>query len=336
VVQDVADPNHAVRQPEDTHITSIRFVPGSGGRDVYAAGLLHCRTLACPPVLFRSHDGGATWRRLQAAGFEGTQLVLPPSPQDHRIFAMSPAGLQVSDDGGASFRPAAMFGGSVALGTVAISPAFNDGDPSILIGSQTLMRYSDEQGVIEPAPYPLTAPLEPAYAPTYPTDTRIVIGGISVDPARGERVSTVFVCTGTPCSGIRLGTVSEPPKIRLAPDFETSGVIYAFTARRLFVSRDGGESFREASAPVTRGVVADVAMSPDTTFLALRARGVHRVGGGLYVSRADAPAWHRVASPLFRFGTTAAVVSETRILVSLAMGGVACSTDGGRTWSRRC
>src|SRR5439155_14791995 len=102
---------------EDAHLTSFAFAPGTGGRTVYAAGVASCRAATCPPVLFRSTDGGASWSRILANGFDGTQLLVPPSPSDRRLFAMSRTGLQVSRNGGRSWQPALVFGESVAIGS---------------------------------------------------------------------------------------------------------------------------------------------------------------------------------------------------------------------------
>ena len=73
-------------------------------------------------MLFRSLDGGATWKRLPARGFLGGSLLAPPSPSDTRIFAMGSAGLQVSLDGGLTFIAAAP-NSVVIAGSAAISPA---------------------------------------------------------------------------------------------------------------------------------------------------------------------------------------------------------------------
>lgn len=155
VVNDALTPNHDVKDPEDARITSIVFSPGyRHDGTVFAVGVTRCNGSFCPNVLFRSVDGGKRWVRLPSTGFYGVSLLLPPQfgVGDNRIFAMGPGGLQVSEDGGKSFVPAAVAGANQTIGSAAISPAFNVGDPSILIGAQTLMRYRDDLRTVEAVP----------------------------------------------------------------------------------------------------------------------------------------------------------------------------------------
>lgn len=336
-VEDLTDPNKRVKNPEDARITSVAFEPSSGGRVVYAAGIAHCRLPTCPPVLFGSTNSGEDWSRLPARDFAGTSLLLPKG-KDPRVFAMGPAGLQVGEDGGRSFGPTAAAGASFAIGSVAISPAFNDGDPRILIGAQNLMRYHDDRKVIEPEPVSaLPGPLEPTFAPAYPADPRLLIGGLRMNGLDGRAVATVFVCSDSICSDTALPKEDQIPKIRLPDDFSRSDRAYAFTQNGLFVSTVGGAEFAELKTPWRTGLLMDVGLSgSDMRLLA----AVQDVGNGrddgLYVSRDGGDSWQRVRSPLFENGVSAVAFSDDRVMVALGRMGVACSTDSGITWSARC
>lgn len=336
-VKDLTDPNRGVKDPEDARVTSVAFEPSSGGRVAYVAGVAHCRLPTCPPVLFRSTNGGEDWTRLPARQLAGTSLLLPAG-NDRRIFAMGPAGLQVSEDGGRSFHLAAAAGASFAIGSVAISPAFHEGDPRILIGAQNLMRYHDGRKVIEPEPVSaLPGPLEPMFAPAYPADPRLLIGGLRLDGLNGRAIATVFVCSDSICSETAIPGDDQIPKIRLPENFLRSGRAYAFTQNGIFVSSDGGSRFAELTTPWRTGLLMDVALfGPGRELLAAVQQVSSGRDDGLYLSRDGGDSWHRIRDPLFENGASAVAFSEDRLLIARGRRGVACSSDRGFTWSARC
>lgn len=330
-LKDITDDD--VKQPEDAHITSIAFSP-SYAQDgtLFAAGRGDCPSALCPAVLFASHDGGATWTRLTAESFDSDTVLLPPTfgPSSSRLFAMGRVGLQVSDDGGRTFTPAAPTGAGFVVGAAAISPGFGNGDDSILIGAQTLMRYDDDTRSVSPvASTSGTGPLFPAFAPDYPSDNRIVVGGLGTDADSKRLTSVVHVCTGPVCTTTHVGDDSLPPTIRVAPDFESTNRLIAFTPNRVFASTDGGASFTGLAGVGKDTFVRDVAIGPDGR-LFLAAEGA---AGGLYVS-SNGGSWSRIAS-LDEDTTNIAMTGDT-IVVALGRTGLACSTDGGATWSPRC
>jgi hypothetical protein len=306
---------------------------------MFASGIVHCRLQPCPPVLFRSTDGGGTWRRLKADTLTGTSILLPPAFNrgDARIFAMGSGGLEVSRDGGKSFQAAAVGGAPYAVGSVAISPGFNSGDPTILIGSQNMMRYDDSRRVVSPAPYTsLPGPLEPAYAPAYPSDHRLIVGAVRVDPLSGGVISVVFRCrTETECSDSFLGPYGATPKVRLSPDFATSNTLAAFIDSHLYVSRDGAVSFAEITTPWESGI-RDVAIDRAGKRIIAAVYRYEGENNGLYMSTDGGFSWEKIASPLLRHGVETIASSSNRIVVGLTKSGIACSTDGGLTWARRC
>jgi RNA polymerase sigma-70 factor (ECF subfamily) len=340
---DALQPNRNVKQPEDAQIGDLAYSPNyAADRTVFATGTAHCKLPTCPPVLFRSRNGGHTWKKLFARRFDGDMILLPPAygRGDDRIFAMGPSGLQVSENGGNSFRPLALGASQYAVGAAAISPAFNSGDPTILIGAQSLLKYNDGSDSVEPAPYTsLPGPLEPAYASAYPVDQRILVGGLHVDPVTGAVTSTVWQCNGSLCRESVLGDQQLVPKIRLAPDFDKSQVTYAFTQSDLFASPNGGLSFALVKSEWD-GTINDVAVgeSGRTIFAAIGQLADAESAGtiGLYVSRDAGRTWKSVGSPLFKLGAASVVLEGKRVVASRGERGVACSSDLGRTWTKRC
>jgi RNA polymerase sigma-70 factor (ECF subfamily) len=323
-----------VVEPEDTHITSIALAASPDGPD-YAAGQGECPSELCPAVLFESRDGGATWNRLAAQAFDGESLLVPTgSSPDGPIFAMGRLGLQVSRDGGGTFTAAVPGGAPFTIGSAAISPAFSAGDPTILIGAQTLMRYRDDLGVVEPAPWATgSGPLQPAFAPSYPSDDRVMVGGFEFNPARGGLTSAVHTCRSGVCSHAFVGDLAVPVKIRMAPDFQRSNVAYAFTEEDIHVTTDGGATFTKVPTAWAEGTIKDVAIgSADRLFAAVEGRDA----GGLYVSDDRGTSWSASHYEPFGRGVSAVTISGDRIMAALSGHGFACSIDGGATWAARC
>jgi hypothetical protein len=330
-VQDLIDPNRDVEQPEDSRIVDIVGRSSSDG-SVYAAGMGNCNETLCHPVLFRSPDEGATWERLPAEGFSADTVLLPPSPGDTRIFAMGSDGLVVSEDGGGSFDPAAVGGGPHASGPAAMSPAFNDGDPSVLVGASTLLRYRDDRRTMEPvAGTSSPGPVEPAYSPSYRTDQTVFLGAVIIDPVQGT-VSTVHRCVADVCSPVELPGQAVVPQIVVPADHEWSGRVFAFTDEALFVSSDRGATFVELARGWS-GELWDLAVAGESLIASTLPAGGE---GGVYISEDGGTTWRAANSPLLENGAATVSVVGDRVLVGLGLGGVACSTDGGATWARRC
>jgi hypothetical protein len=124
--------------------------------------------------------------------------------------------------------------------------------------------------------------------------------------------------------------------VRVPADHTATGLVYAFTQDGLFVSHDHGVSFASAGAAWASGMLADLAVDERGDLLAAVWPRDPMETGGLYRSGDGGVSWQRVADPLLDAGVRHVVLDGSRILVTLAAHGVACSADGGSTWSTRC
>jgi len=333
---DITDPNQNVARPEDAQSSSIVFSPATSQTVFLSGRNTQCATTpgACPAVLYESTDGGTTWTRLVAQGFDGDQILLPPAygAGDDRIFAMTHAGvLLVSSDGGSSFAPAAT-GAPAEGGLMTISPGFDQGDPRILVGTQSnLMQYLDDTRVVSPAAYSsLPGSLDPMFAP----NGVLFVGGRQADQT-GRLGSTVFRCAQAVCDATRISDAPETPHIRLSPTSADGSTLFAFTSRSVVASADGGHTFTALATPTRESVLLDLAVGNQTLFAAAY-DPAKSPDAGLYVSKDGGASWARVANPLFDSGVLVVRTSGSRVIAGLARGGVACSADAGMTWAARC
>ena len=270
--------------PEQATFTQFAASPNGGGRELYATGFSGDNCATRCPVLFRSTDAGVSWKRLPAVGFVGGTIMLPPSyPADDRIFIAGPNALQVSNDGGRSFTDLTPLGGFAAM-----SPAFSAGDPRILVGAVPGWIYHDDSRVVTPldlAPAPPSTALSFAFAPTFPADPRVLIGG-AVAQDGDPQSSVVSVCRQTTCgpSTPLPGSVGVPALFATRA-FASTGVAFAWHAGWLFRSTSGGNAFSRVSLPTPADVQALAEDASGNLYLALLRAGADGTpSGGVFVS----------------------------------------------------
>ncbi len=322
--------------PEDTQINSVAASPNyEEDRTLFAAGRVPCPKTSCM-VLFVSRDGGATWHRQQSADFHGHTVLLPPSyPSDTRIFAMGDSGLEVSTDGGSTFDLVVPLQGDVA-----ISPLFNRQDPRILIGASVVTEYWANNDLAKPATLigPAGTWLTIAFSPTYVDDHTVFVGGIRPD-ASGKMRPTVSRCAASICENVVFDAGFDAPRLRPSPGYRHDRTVYAFTSDVLFRSIDGGTTFSSASPSFARdGSFRDVLVTRNGELIAAVGHNVPSQSG-LYRSKDGGVTWSgtRVRVPGFEAGVSRIIALPDGRLIALGAGsGLACSADGGRTWSARC
>jgi RNA polymerase sigma-70 factor, ECF subfamily len=336
----------------------LNNVPGSGGstpesgsfmsftaspdyqndHEVYASGMSFGDCAVLCPSLFHSSDGGAHWTRLDALGFEGGTVMLPPAyPSDHRIFVGGPHALKVSTNNGASFTPLTPAGGFTAM-----SPAFSAGDGRILVGAIPGWIYHDDTKAVTPfdmVPQSTSAALSFAYAPAYPRDHRIVVGGTDTTPDQNATVSACDVSDCTPAA--MLVGATGTPAVMTSQSYSASGLAYAWDVDKLFRSRDGGRLFSPVQLPVAGTVEAVAEDAHGTLYVGLVQLGVRGTTGGLFASQDHGTTWTRLGrgTALDRGVLSVIALPSGNLLVGpygARGGGLECSSDGGRTWAARC
>ncbi|MBW3669145.1 MAG: RNA polymerase sigma factor [Actinobacteria bacterium] len=334
-------PADGADSPDDVMLTDVTPSPAySSDNTVFAAGNVTqgCTYVVCP-VLFRSPDRGRTWHRLAAVGFQGGELLLPASyPADTRIFAAGPSGLLVSGDGGQSFLRAAAIAGSAA-----ISPAFSSGDPRILFGATPGWEYRDDIGAAKPGGLVLPSTAlagTVVFAPAYPRDPRIVVGGTTAAVGGGNS-SAVFLCENGVCDTTTVlpGYIGAA-SVAVSPDYLTDNVVVAWRASGLFGSRDGGRSFAPMAVP-DGGDVVDVAFDGARVLVLVHPADAEAGTASRLLETTDlGRTWRTVSTGGAGHALSAVdVMPDGRMLGSrtaAAGGGLVCSHDGGASWFDRC
>jgi RNA polymerase sigma-70 factor (ECF subfamily) len=336
-LQDV--PGRGGTTPESATFMSFTASPNyQHDHEIYASGTSIENCLALCPALFRSTDAGQHWTRLPAVAFDGGTVMLPPSyPADSRIFIGGPNALEVSSDRGTSFTPLTPAGGFTAM-----SPAFSAGDSRILVGAIPGWIYHDGTKAVTPfdaVPESASTGLSFAFAPAYPRDHRIVVGGTDTSPNQKAIVSACDVsnCTAPTVLAGSTGT----PAVMTSRSYSVSGLTFAWTPVGLYRSTDGAASFSSLRMPAPGTVKALAEGADGTLYMGLLSNGPAGANGGLFASHDAGTTWSRLgAGSVLDHGVLSVIALPSgNILVGPygpLGGGLQCSSDNGRTWGPRC
>lgn len=286
--------------------------------------------------LYKSTDGGATWNKLPAKGWQGGELMLSQAyPRDPRIFSNGTV-VTVSEDGGRTFRPLGASSGSAVM-----SPAFAAGDPRILFGSQVALglpprQYVDGDPTLTPVVLPLppyTVPLRFWFSNDFARDGRILVyaadTAVTPEDTLGTRPGPhryrVFSCTQSTCDPV----IEEGVSVIVDAAWTRPGTVFFDAGQKFYKSTDSGQTFTEVDID-WHWSISMVRASIDNSLLA-------RSKDALHISYDDGESWRRLPFVDLDFnGLT--VLPDGVILVGsyVRTSAVACSLDGGLTWQDPC
>ncbi len=113
--------------------------------------------------------------------------------------------------------------------------------------------------------------------------------------------------------------------LAISPDFHSDGVVFAGTESGVYISRNGGHSWRETPFPMSAAPVLCLGLSHDRRLYA----GTE--DNGLYASDDLGVSWQPL-NPEFASGTVNAIQLDGEHVYLLLDDQLACSADGGSTW----
>lgn len=350
--EEIFDPAHDAT-PENTAFTSIAASPNyEEDHTIFAAGT--CQWGPACYVLFVSRDGGATWKRLSDRSFVSEIVLIPPGYKDHGIYAVGPSGLQESRDGGRSYRIVSPVGTRQREDGppgVAVSPKFQNGDPSLLLSSGELgglFEYRADTGLTNVSTLPIAPILNHrtttiTFSPIEVSHPPLFLGSGSMQ--LGSYVPALYRCEKGSCGEVKLPLrLAGIPSIHVSPRVAQDRKVIISTSRDLLISDDWGKSLdTRVHLPFTIVLKFNVVwpLADDPVLYA-----VVKPGESLYRSADLGSTWRKleVGLPAFAPGVGEIAVSPTGRIFAASRGlglvsrglGLACSPDGGITWGPRC
>lgn len=312
---------------EDTSITSLASTGDSRATSVLLAS---GRAVACASVcdvLFGSTDGGQSWTNLAPTGFLGGSILPPVSGAP--IYVLGAAGVQRSDDGGHTFRPA------VPGATVATTIP---GTPDVIFGSAVLSIYDGATGAIRQGPV-LPLGMTARELAASGSDGSIVVAGASAD---GASVSLVRC----PLAGACTATATfASGKIRVRSSVGRDGSIAAVVgASVLAISTDAGRTWtaNDLGSAATVGAVAIRTGSSGPEVMAVVSSSSAALPPRLLRSIGPVLSLTEVASPAAVGDLSTVLLHSDRIIAGLTFRtaglhfGVRCAQDPPTTWLESC
>ncbi len=245
--------------PETTGINFMAASPQySTDRTVYISGsVLGNDCVGYMPsscaALFRTSDAGATWTRLALIDNTAGSILLPPTyPADPAFFVVTTNVRLLG-----SSRGDGTFDWSVpAVTAAAIAPTSTTGHDRLATVVDGAVAFFDA-GNSTPQPGPA---LPASFVPTviaYRDADHVVVGGYSPSAAAGGIAESVTVC---PLAGLCAPATVFPdpgsfPIVSTLPGTPSNQLVVVTTSNHLFVSTDGGNSFKAAlTAPGDRSL----------------------------------------------------------------------------------
>jgi RNA polymerase sigma factor (sigma-70 family) len=314
-------------QPEEVYVEHV--AASDDGRTLVISGNKDTRSGSKGGMgLYRSDDGGHTWRWLEAGGYAYGNPVIPPGFDRHgTLFVAADPLVLRSDDGGRSFEPV----GSSRNGVTAVSS--DPDDSRMFLAPAGLVAY--DVGTGHTTPYG-AAPTAAALGGLATAGDNFVVGTALHKPT-GAVQGYVQRCTVHLCEQpVALPQVFTAPKV-FAPT-DTPGLVLAWGSQRLYRSVDGGVTFTAVSLPPT-GTIFTVVDGAEGELLLARSNRGEATSSGLLRSSDGGLTWTPLAlgTPLQQGAEGLAYLATGRIVAGIdGAPGFRCSTDGGVTWAARC
>jgi hypothetical protein len=313
--------------------------------------------------LWVTHDGGSTWQKAAAKGWNGGRVAIAVDAKGHEtLFAGVSAQLARSEDDGESWTQAGPGGVPTVLPTYAtdggVAVASTSQGSDYLLHGNTPLDVSGSGGADTDLLY--------MAAPTYPKAGSF---SPSLLTALDKKTSALLVlhCTaqfscGTPAviPGPASGSAMTGAGTVLLPSgaYADDGTVFADTPLGLAKSTDGGATFTPLNIVPTTGASATttpmMALAPGyaehggrrTAYVAIfqlfESGTKGHSSGGIYETTDGGATWNPVAStgPFAGGAQAVAAAPDGRLFAGYydgyGHGGLLCSTDQGHTWIPAC
>ncbi len=312
--------------------------------------------------LWVSHDGGAHWAQAASQGWNQGRPVIAVDAKGHEaLFAVTPSSVQRSTDAGATWQVVSGNGGLTATPSptypsdhaLAVSSTSKD----MLINDKGIHQVDGSSGAYTDFAF--------AFSPAFPS------GGAhhpallaAIDP--NTHIPFVQQCDGSlHCTGQAAlpgaTNQSAPATVYTSPHYHDDGVAFVQTARGIYKSSDGGDTFVPLTVAPANGATATATPAIDfapgyddhgsnrTLYAAVLQvyddmKSPH-TGGGVFRSDDGGSTWRADNGDSLMDGgaTTVAVAPDGRLFAGylrlvggVSAAGMLCSADGGASWQAFC
>jgi hypothetical protein len=322
---------------DDTYVNSMTPSPHySQDHTVFASGLVGngCANPTSCPALFMTTDSGRTWAHRPTVGFMGGNILLPPAyPADATLFAMSPVGLQRSDDG-STFVTAVPTPGIAAADPLG---AAGDAHIGVVAGTGgTVVIYSERSHATAPA-----GNLPPGVVPqTAAFDTSHTLLIVAETLSMSQPTFSLYRCATLPagCSSIASLPGQGAAALTVIPQGGGAPMVMAAIGSAVYRSTDGGHTFSptDISTSTVTGFTATAVVTGVRVVI-----GVTSADGSLSSIRVSDDGLRTFRDvtgnlPSSNFYSTMLALPDGRVLLALPAGGVRCSAGTLGRWSSAC
>ena len=312
--------------------------------------------------LWVTHDGGSSWRRARAHGWNGGRLrVAVDSNGNDVVYSDGPAR---SGDDGQTWTTI----GSGGVPTPSVTYP-QDGNVAVAAGAHDYVLHGTSERRVSGSGGSLTD-FEFFYAPTFPNAGSFSPAFLVGINSQDKHVYVEGCAQSLSCSSPTLlagsNGFSLPVTMLPSSDFKDDGVVFAKAGRGIYKSKDGGKTFAvlpvvgpgatataypmmalapgyKEAGPIRTAYVAVLQVFQPSPAELAQHKSPHS-SGGVYRTTDGGLTWAQVGSgsPLDNGASGVAVASDGRLFAGYLPGlgspyaGLLCSNDGGSTWKASC